>query len=144
MGIVKRYSGVLVKHEDKVLLCKRNYNGTLPGAWSIPAGKLNKGESPHDGAVREFYEETNIIPENDLKLISFIHRTNRAGDKNKGLMYVFLMEVDKKINPDLKKAIDGDEHSECGYFSVHNIPITDKNDQLHKIILKILSKERTF
>lgn len=141
MEIVKRYSGVLVKYDDKVLLCKRNNEGSLPGAWSIPAGKINNGESPYDGAIREFYEETNIKPETKLKLVGFINRTNRDGSKNKGLMYVFLMEVDEKINPDLKNAIDGDEHTECGYFDVNNIPIEDKNDQLYKLILKILTKD---
>ena len=44
MKIVKRYVGVLVKHNDSVLLCKRNNKGSLPGVWSIPAGKLEDGE----------------------------------------------------------------------------------------------------
>ena len=81
MEIVKRYSGVLVKHDDKVLLCKRNNEGSLPGAWSIPAGKINNGESPYDGAIREFYEETNIKPETKLKLvIRTVMPTNIAFD----------------------------------------------------------------
>jgi ADP-ribose pyrophosphatase YjhB (NUDIX family) len=140
MENIKRYSGILVKHNDKVLLCKRNNQGSLPGVWSIPAGKLNHNESPYDGALREFYEETNIKPDSKIKLVGFINRTKRDGKKNKGLMYVFLMEVNEKINPDLENAIDGDEHSECGYFDIENIPIEDKNDQLYKIITKILSK----
>jgi ADP-ribose pyrophosphatase YjhB (NUDIX family) len=140
MEIIKRYSGVLVKCGDEVLLCKRNNQGSLPGIWSIPAGKINKGESLYNGALREFYEETNIEPIEKLKLIGFISRTKRDGKKNKGLMYVFSMEVNDKIYPDLENAIDGDEHTECGYFNIENIPIYDKNDQLYKLIINILTK----
>ena len=55
-------------------------------------------------------------------------------------MYVYLMEVDEKICPDLTKAKDGNEHSECDYFTLKNNPIEDKNDQLYLLIKNILSK----
>lgn len=144
MKIVKRYGGILVKHNDEVLLCKRNNEGTLPGVWSIPAGKINDGESAYNGSIREFYEETNIRPTNKIELIGFITRKNRDGSKNKGLMYVYLMEVTDKIYPDLIGAIDGEEHTECGYFNINNIPIEDKDDQLYHLIQKILKKDLTF
>jgi len=141
MKIVKRYVGVLVKHNDSVLLCKRNNKGSLPGVWSIPAGKLEDGESPMNGAKREFYEETNLKLENKLSLVGFVTRSNRDGSYNKGLMYVFQMDTDKRINPDLKNASDGEEHTECGYFNLENLPIEDKNDQLYKLIVKILTQK---
>ena len=58
MKEVKRYSGVIVKCGDEVLLCKRNATGSLPGQWSIPGGSLEKDEHPMDGIQREFEEET--------------------------------------------------------------------------------------
>ena len=54
-------------------------------------------------------------------------------------MYVFLLESDTKINPDLENAKDGEEHTECGYFTIENLPIEDKNDQLYKLIQHLLS-----
>ena len=42
MKEVKRYSGVIVKCGDEVLLCKRNAKDSLPGQWSIPGGNLEK------------------------------------------------------------------------------------------------------
>ena len=60
MNDFKRYSGVLVKHKDKVLLCKRSKKESLPGQWSIPSGKIEKKEIPLDAAYREFKEETDI------------------------------------------------------------------------------------
>ena len=50
MDKIKRYGGIIIRREDEVLLCKRNNKGSLPGVWSIPAGKLTKNESPLEGS----------------------------------------------------------------------------------------------
>ena len=135
---MKRYAGILVKCGDEVLLCKRNNNGDLPGQWSIPCGHLEEGENPREGAIREFHEETNLKASDDVRLVGMITRYTRDGMKVKGLMYVFLMEVDKKIMPDLKKAKDGKEHTECGYFGVNDLPL-HKTDQLGGIVKNLLT-----
>lgn len=140
MEHIKRYAGVIVKYKNQVLLCKRNDFGELPGVWSIPAGKLGINENPTSGAKREFLEETDIKITDDIELCGFINRTTRDGKKVKGLMYVFLWNVDEKKIPDLKNAKDGEEHTECGYFGLDNLPFEDKNDQLVKLVVNILKK----
>ena len=140
MEIVKRYTGVLVKVGDEVLLCKRNNKGSLPGVWSIPAGKIDGEESPSAAAKREFFEETNNDINGSLKLIGFVNRSSRDGSEYRGLMYVFLYEPKDKVIPDLENAKDGDEHTECGYFTLENLPFEDKNDQLFKLVQNILSE----
>jgi ADP-ribose pyrophosphatase YjhB (NUDIX family) len=133
----KRYSGILVKANDKVLLCKRNNEGSLPGEWSIPGGKVNEGETPIDGAVREFYEETNLEITKPINLCGMLKRYTRDGLTVKGLMYTFILEVDEEIYPDLEKALDGEEHCLCGYFDVDNIP-TPIGEELKKLIGVVL------
>lgn len=140
MKIVKRYTGVLVKVGDEVLLCKRSNKGSLPGVWSIPAGKIEDEESPSAAAKREFFEETNNDINGSLKLIGFVNRSSRDGSEYRGLMYVFLYEPKDRVIPDLDNAKDGDEHTECGYFTLENLPFEDKNDQLFKLIQNILSE----
>lgn len=140
MEIVKRYTGVLVKVGNEVLLCKRNNKGSLPGVWSIPAGKIDGEESPSAAAKREFFEETNNDINGSLKLIGFVNRSSRDGSEYRGLMYVFLYEPQDKVIPDLENAKDGDEHTECGYFTLENLPFEDKNDQLFKLVQNILSE----
>lgn len=51
--------GVVCWRGDEVLLIRR---GREPrkGEWSIPGGKVNRGESLHDAAVRELMEETGV------------------------------------------------------------------------------------
>jgi len=39
-----------------------------PGTWGVPAGKLEKDESPKEGAIRELFEETGISLKKDASV----------------------------------------------------------------------------
>ena len=135
----KRYTGVMVKCGDKVLLAKRNSQGSFPGMWSIPGGKLEENESTQEGARREFFEETaKDIDGLELKFIGLIPRHTRDGKKVKGLMYVYLLEVEKCIEPDLENAIDGEEHTDWGYFTIDEVKPETSGEYMHKLAEIIL------
>jgi len=139
----KRYVGVLVKCKDKVLLCKRNASGSFPGMWSLPAGKLEGEETTMDAAKREFFEETSIDIDNEkLTFIGLIPRHTRDGKKIKGLMYVYLFNTEEEIKPDLVNAIDGEEHTECRFFSLGEVDPMSSGTYLHRLIEIILGKEK--
>jgi len=137
----KTYVGVVVKCKDKVLLCKRNAQGSFPGMWSIPAGKVEDGEETMDAAKREFFEETAIdIDNKELTFVGLIPRHTRDGKKIKGMMYVYQYDVEDEIYPDLDNAIDGSEHTECGYFTTNQVSQENSGEYLHKLIQIILKK----
>jgi ADP-ribose pyrophosphatase YjhB (NUDIX family) len=138
MGQFKRYGGIIVKHKDKVLLCKRGPKESLPNQWSVPSGHLEKGEDPKEGALREFREETNLKLSGNLNLVGLLHIYQNDMKLKKGIMFVFLHKSNKELEPDLDKAKDGHEHTKCEYFSKKDLPINKNNDQLRKIIEKIL------
>lgn len=139
MAKFKRYAGVIYKVRDKVLLCKRSEDSTLPGLWSIPSGHIEKGESPGKAAVREFFEETDIEIGPNIELVGLMNIYNDDDTTKKGLMYVFLYNENvEKQKPDLEQAEDGHEHSDCGFFMLENLPKDDRNDQLYDIIEKVL------
>jgi ADP-ribose pyrophosphatase YjhB (NUDIX family) len=48
--------GVVATWEDKLLMCKRAIEPRL-GYWTLPAGFMEMGESPQEGAAREAWEE---------------------------------------------------------------------------------------
>lgn len=48
--------GSVVRHEGKILLCKRAIE-PRKGFWTIPAGYMELNETPEEGARREAFEE---------------------------------------------------------------------------------------
>ena len=95
------------------LLCVQSTSGR----WGIPKGHRHIGESPEDGALREFTEETQIIINGfDLEL------SHIAKKKNGGDFHVFICKGDKKINAHINY-----EHKDWGYFSLMELPETFDN-----------------
>lgn len=133
----KKWAGVILKNDGEVLLCKRSPDKSMPNTWSIPSGHIEENESPGAAAIREFYEETNIELKNDLDFVGFLTKYKKDGTK-KGHMFVFLSESENKIEPDLEKAKDGWEHTSCKYFKKEDIPNQEGNEELVKILKRIL------
>lgn len=121
-----RSVGILLRNGDEILLCKRTGDDKFGGTWSIPCGHLKDNEDTITGGIREFFEETNIKLPKQLKLIGFIPNEN-------SLMYVYFLDVKEKVNPDLENAVDGHEHSECGWFKYDNLP-NPIGEKLGKVI----------
>src|SRR5512135_180301 len=53
-------AGVIVERDGEVLLVKRKYEPRA-GAWCLPAGFMEYGETPEHCAVRELEEETGLV-----------------------------------------------------------------------------------
>ncbi|WP_328548707.1 NUDIX hydrolase [Streptomyces platensis] len=55
-------AAAVVMHHARVLIVRRSYRERfLPGAWGVPCGKLDRGESAESGALRELKEETGLL-----------------------------------------------------------------------------------
>ena len=133
----KKTAGIILKHKDEVLLCKRSPQKSLPNLWSIPSGHMEEGESPGQSAIREFYEETNIEIDTKIDLVGIIDKFENNGVK-RGVMFVFLKNINSKETPNLEEAKDGFEHSECKYFTHEKLPEQKQNKDLIELIKKIL------
>ena len=135
---MKKYAGVIVRKDDKCLFCKRNADlNNFGGEWSIPGGSVEKGEEIPHAAQREFHEETAHQLETPIYFLGVIKRMNREGTKQKGMMYVFGTDVKDEIHPDLETAIDGEEHTECGYFGMDELP-EPMNETLRDFVLNFM------
>ena len=130
----KRYVGIIVKYNDKFLICKRNDELLGQGEWSVPAGKVDGDETLETSAKREFFEETSInINDHNLIFAGIIPRYTIDGSKMKGLMYTYIINVDKQLTPNLEEAIDGHEHTDWGYFTLKEIKNMKINTFLYKL-----------
>jgi 8-oxo-dGTP diphosphatase len=49
------------------------------GCWAIPGGALNDGESPIDGALREFAEEIGVVLHQDGFTVVDVHEDDHGG-----------------------------------------------------------------
>ncbi|MBL4836300.1 MAG: NUDIX hydrolase [Kordiimonadaceae bacterium] len=80
----KIIAGSVVTYGDQILLCKRAID-PQKGRWTIPAGFLEMGEAPHEGAVREAQEEAcatieiiDLLAVYSVRRISQVHMMYRA------------------------------------------------------------------
>ncbi|MET8243955.1 NUDIX hydrolase [Streptomyces sp. NPDC005202] len=57
-------AAVVMDEQGRLLLVRRSERERfLPRVWGVPCGKLEPGESPGDGALRELKEETGLLGE---------------------------------------------------------------------------------
>lgn len=101
--------GSVVTHDGKYLLCRRAIEPRY-GFWTIPAGYLELGESPQEGAKREAREEANAALElHELLAVYTVRHLSQVQ-----LIYR------ASLIDDVFSA--GDETLECGLFSWDEIP----------------------
>lgn len=55
-----------LQHDGRFLLLQRQPHKPFGGTWGLPAGKVDKGESPENSIVREVFEETGVRIEQDV------------------------------------------------------------------------------
>ena len=113
----KNAAGIAYFFNDMLLSCQ-----SAEGRWGIPKGHIHIDETPEEGALREFSEETQIILN---KPIEFSHKSKK---KNGGDFHVFICKGDKKFTPRINH-----EHMDWGYFSIHDLP-EPFDDRVIKVI----------
>lgn len=104
--------GSVVRHEGKILLCRRAIE-PRKGFWTIPAGYMELGESPQAGAKREAMEEANA----DLNLSELLAVYNVKRLSQVQLIYRATMN-----SPSFSA---GEESLEVKLFSWDEIPWED-------------------
>lgn len=88
--IIEAAGGIVNRPNGDILFIKRL------GKWDLPKGKMEKGESREESAVREIEEETNL---HNVELLDFINTTyhiyiERNGDRVLKYTHWFEMNFD--------------------------------------------------
>ena len=117
-------AAVIFDQARKILLVKSTYNRFHP--WGLPGGSLDYHEIPEDGVIREVWEETSLNVEIEKLMLVATWSPDRVG-----LYYLCRIE-NGEFHP-------SDEVSECGYFSVEDLPDVRPLDvdlikRLHKMV----------
>ena len=70
-----------LRNQQEVLLIFRHRFITDTWGWEIPAGGVDTGETPSNGAIREALEETGWLPTADPTPIIVFHPSNGLSDQ---------------------------------------------------------------
>lgn len=93
-------AGVLVRHvgesdEPQYFLARRSMHTHLGGTWAIPGGALDQGETPLEGALREFDEEIGVaLRERDFE-IAEVHEDDHGGWS----YWTLVVDVPERFDP---------------------------------------------
>ncbi|MES5955279.1 8-oxo-dGTP diphosphatase [Bacillus fungorum] len=79
-----------IKRNEEILMLNREYD-TVKGLWNGVGGKIEKGETPLENAIREIKEETNIEVTHDQ--IQFKGIIKWEYSSYSGGMYLYLIEL---------------------------------------------------
>lgn len=104
--------GVVATWEDKLLMCKRAIEPRL-GFWTLPAGFMEMGESPEEGAAREAWEEACA----ELEIVDLLAVYSLPHISQLQLFYRARL-----LSPDVSP---GAESQEVGLFELHRLPAVD-------------------
>ncbi len=83
-----------IEIDGKILFLQRAERCSEPGTWSLPAGKLEQGESPKEAAIRELFEETGIALDvgADIQYTGSSYVQKTGGDF---VFHIFTVRLDK-------------------------------------------------
>ena len=96
----------VVVAEDRILLTELASSTTAAGAWTLPGGGIDHGETPVDAVVREVYEETGhtlVAPRLvDVGSAHFVGRSPRGRLEDfHGIRIVYRADVEQVREPEV-------------------------------------------
>jgi len=130
-------AGIVAHFKGLVLLGRRSKNcNNLAGHWSMPCGMINAGENPEDAAKREFFEETGVRAQKEIKFL------NDFEVKDNKYFALYSMKIEDLIFPS-DDAIDAIEHDEWGFYKIdkNSLPLP-MTKETKKSILKLKTAQK--
>ncbi|TGB04920.1 NUDIX hydrolase [Halobacillus salinus] len=88
-----KYTVCFIKRKNRILMLNRE-KAPIMGVWNGVGGKVEKDESPDEGALREVFEETGIRVETYFSK-GTVRWENNNGEQDG--IYVYLFEIDEDL-----------------------------------------------
>ena len=87
---------------------KNHFNPYLAGKWTVPGGKLEVGEKPVDGAVREMMEETGLDVCGRLKHVLSMPCNCLPDTEPEHTLHIYACELDQSVIANARTMEDED------------------------------------
>ncbi len=118
-GLFLASSFVLFEKGDEILLLLRKNTGYMDGFYGLPAGHIDKGETPIETAIREAKEEVDIdLIAADLSLIDIV-QADAVYEKNVDYFNFFFKASKWQGEP---KNMEPNKCAELVWANVNNLP----------------------
>ena len=108
-----RVTGILIENNE-ILLVKQKINDKRN--WSLPGGRLERGENLGQGLLREMKEETGL----DVEIIRMLYLCDVKASQNTILHITFLV---RKIGGEIM--LPSNEFDENKIFDVKFVPVSE-------------------
>jgi len=122
---VHRAAGILLIDDEKRMILQHRDAGapTHPNTWALFGGRIEDGESPEEGAIREIKEELGVKVE-----LTFFKKYLHEQDKGVYEQYVFTAPLQHSLEQLKSQQTEGDD---VGLFSFEEtktlkMPDTDR------------------
>lgn len=110
---------VILRKEDKILFVLREHTGFMDGFYSLPAGRVEEGETFLAGACREAAEEVGVELESDqLRHVHTQHRYTSASGTKQWVDVFF--DVDEWSGE--PRNGEPDKHSRIEWLPIDDLP----------------------
>ncbi len=110
---------LLIKKDDCLLFVLRENTGYMDGMYSLPAGRVEEGETFLNGAVREAKEEAGLVVKpTDLQHVHTQHRFSELSEKQQWVDVFFEASVwsGEPVNN------EPDKHARIEWLPISSLP----------------------
>lgn len=109
-----------VLHGDAILLIQRGRE-PMRGAWSLPGGALELGETTAEGVAREVWEETGVRVR-PVSLVATLDRIVRDGAGSVQFHYLLVDRLCVPVAPALSSPVCGDDALDARWVPITELP----------------------
>ena len=138
MEAVVGVAGIIPQGDTVLVLRRSRTNHFLPGAWDLPGGRLEPGEAPEEGVVREALEETGLRTKVVRSLGSRSYPLDPNSERRGRVMNAYLLKARGELRIRLS-----DEHD--AYRWVPDSDLTEifaANDLMRSVIHQYFESEQ--
>jgi 8-oxo-dGTP diphosphatase len=120
--------GAVALLDDALLLVRRG-RGPAAGEWSVPGGRVERGETVHTALVREVFEETGL----EVVVDRFLGWVERIDDAYHFVILDFAVTVlDASV-----AAVAGDDAAEVAWVPLHELSELRLVDGLYEFLREV-------
>lgn len=127
-GIERFVVGAVIPNNESILFVRRASDDFKGGIYELPSGKVDEGESLIDSLKRETYEETNLVIDNVIGVVSTFDYQSKSGIKTRQVNFLV------SVNNANELKLDPKEHDLSEWVSFGDIESSEILDEMMRPI----------